>query len=203
MMGATEAVSGTREQDEESLLIYRAQMADRTAWDEIFQRNYRRVYTFVYTRVGDVHSAEEITADVFVEAWKGIRRFTYRGVALISWLYQIAHNLLADFFRKRSRARTQRLDENEANVADPRDEAQNVADLQSVSAALKKLTVQQQQVLVSRFVEGMSLAETARAMGKRENAVKALEYRALRSVRRILGTEPQRRGLGAAAQEVA
>lgn len=203
MMGATEAVSGTREQDEESLLIYRAQMADRTAWDEIFQRNYRRVYTFVYTRVGDVHSAEEITADVFVEAWKGIRRFTYRGVALISWLYQIAHNLLADFFRKRGRARTQPLDENEANVADPRDEAQNVADLQSVSAALKKLTVEQQQVLVSRFVEGMSLAETARAMGKRENAVKALEYRALRSVRRILGTEPQRRGLGAAAQEVA
>lgn len=203
MMGATEAVSGTREQDEESLLIYRAQMADRTAWDEIFQRNYRRVYTFVYTRVGDVHSAEEITADVFVEAWKGIRRFTYRGVALISWLYQIAHNLLADFFRKRGRARTQPLDENEANVADPRDEAQNVADLQSVSAALKKLTVEQQQVLVSRFVEGMSLAETARAMGKRENAVKALEFRALRSVRRILGTEPQRRGLGAAAQEVA
>lgn len=203
MMGATEAVSGTRERDEESLLIYRAQMADRTAWDEIFERNYRRVYTFVYTRVGDVHSAEEITADVFVEAWKGIRRFTYRGVALISWLYQIAHNLLADFFHKRSRARTQRLDENEANVADPRDEAQNVADLHSVSAALKKLTVEQQQVLVSRFVEGMSLAETAQAMGKRENAVKALEYRALRSVRRILGTEPQHRGLGAAAQEVA
>lgn len=199
----TEAASGIGEQDEESLLIYRAQMADRAAWDEIFQRNYRRVYTFVFTRVGDVHAAEEIAADVFVEAWKGIQRFTYRGVALISWLYQIAHNLMADFLRKRSRTRTERLGENEARVADPRDEAQSVVEWQAVSAALKKLTLEQQQVVVSRFVEGLSLAETARLMGKKENAVKALEFRALRSMRRILGEVPQHRGQGIAVQEVA
>lgn len=202
-MAATDSVPRTLEPDEESQLIYRAQRADRAAWDEIFQRNYRRVFTFVYMRVGDAHAAEEITADVFVEAWRGIRRFTYRGVALISWLYQIAHNLLADFLRKRNRARTERLGEKEASVADPRDEAQSVAEWQSVSAALRQLTVEQQQVLVSRFVEGFTLAETARAMGKKENAVKALEFRALRSVRRILGESPQYGGRGVTAPEVA
>jgi len=186
-MGAPNAVATTREEDEEQLLIYRAQMSERAAWDEIFQRNYHRVYTFAFTRVGDRQAAEDIAADVFVEAWKSIRRFTYRGVPLTSWLFQIAHNLISDFLRKRSRMRTQTLTDGGVNVADPRDEAANVAEWQSVASAFKKLTLEQQQVLVSRFVEGLSLAETAMAMGKGENAIKALEFRALKSVRRILG----------------
>jgi RNA polymerase sigma-70 factor (ECF subfamily) len=162
-------------------------MAERAAWDEIFQRNYHRVYVFVFTRVGDQQAAEDITADVFVEAWKGIHRFTYRGVPLASWLFQIAHNLMADFLRKRSRLRTEPLMDDSAELRDPRDEAQQIANWQSVASAMQKLTLEQQQVLVSRFVEGHSLAETAAFMGKRENAIKALEFRALKSVRRILG----------------
>jgi RNA polymerase sigma-70 factor (ECF subfamily) len=185
-MGVPNAIAATGEQDEEQLLIYRAQMADRAAWDEIFQRNYRRVYVFVYARVGDQHSAEDITADTFLEAWRSIRRFTYRGVPLLSWLFQIAHNLMSDFLRKRSRLRTQPL-QPEFAPRDPRDEAEQVAERHSVASALKKLTLEQQQVLVSRFIEGLSLAETAALMGKRENAIKALEFRALKSVRRFLG----------------
>jgi len=192
-MGVSGAIA-TREQDEEQFLIQRAQMSDRAAWDEIFQQNYHRVYAFVFTRIGDRESAEDIAADVFVEAWKSIRRFTYRGVPLISWLFQIAHNLMSDFLRKRGKQRTETLLDNGANIADPRDEAQSVAEWQSVSAAFKKLTSEQQQVLFSRFVEGLSLAETATAMGKRENAVKALEFRALKSVRRILGGGPSAKG---------
>jgi RNA polymerase sigma-70 factor (ECF subfamily) len=187
-MGVSGAIA-TREQDEEQFLIQRAQMSDRAAWDEIFQRNYHRVYAFVFTRVGDREASEDIAADVFVEAWKSIRRFTYRGVPLISWLFQIAHNLMSDFLRKRGKQRTEILEDGGAHVADPRDEAQSVAEWQSVSAAFKKLTREQQQVLFNRFVEGLSLAETAATMGKGENAIKALEFRALKSVRRILGGE--------------
>jgi len=194
-MGVSGAVATTREQEEEQFLIQRAQMADRAAWDEIFQVNYHRVYAFVFTRVGDREAAEDIAADVFVEAWKSIQRFTYRGIPLISWLFQIAHNLMSDFLRKRSKLRTETLADDGADIADPRDEAQSVAEWQSVSAAFKKLTAEQQQVLFNRFVEGLSLAETATAMGKGENAIKALEFRALKSVRRILGG-------GAVAQEV-
>jgi RNA polymerase sigma-70 factor (ECF subfamily) len=157
------------------------------------------VYVFVYARVGDQQAAEDLTSDVFLEAWKGIRRFTYRGVALISWLYQIAHNLLADFLRKRGRIRTEPLAERGVFVRDPRDEVEQVAEWQSVAAAFKKLTVEQQQVLVSRFIEGLSLAETAALMGKQENAIKALEFRALRSVRKVLGNNAPLSGAGAVA----
>ena len=188
-MGFSKALELPSEQDEEAQLIARAQESDRAAWDEIFQRHYHRVYVFVFCRVGDVTAAEDLTADVFVEAWKGIDRFSYRGVPLIAWLYRIAHNLLADFLEKRRKSRTQPLEEGPREVADPRDEAESVALWDMVSNAFKKLTREQQMVLVSRFLEGLSVAETAALLGKNENAVKALEFRALKSVRKILGRE--------------
>ena len=188
-MGFSKALELPSEQDEEAQLIARAQESERAAWDEIFQRHYHRVYVFVFCRVGDATAAEDLTADVFVEAWKGIDRFSYRGVPLIAWLYRIAHNLLADFLEKRKKSRTQPLEEGPREVADPRDEAESVALWDMVSNAFKKLTREQQMVLVSRFLEGLSVAETAALLGKNENAVKALEFRALKSVRKILGRE--------------
>ena len=189
-MVVREATLGiTGEHDEEAELVARAQESDRAAWDEIFQRHYQRVYVFVFMRVGDAMAAEDLTADVFVEAWRGIRRYSYRGVPLLSWLYRIAHNLVADFLRRSSRAKTQRLDDRAESAPHSADEADSVALWQSISAAFRKLTIEQQQVLVSRFIEGLSLAETAEVMGKKENAIKALEFRALKSVRRILGAD--------------
>ncbi len=185
-----------RAQDEEAQLIARAQASDRAAWGEIFQRHYQRVYIFVFCRIGDAAAAEDLTADVFVEAWRGIGRFRYRGAPLISWLYKIAHHLVADFFRLRNRSRTQPLDD-EMQPADPRDEAEMVAEWQSVAAAFKKLTLEQQQVLASRFIDGLILTETATLLGKKENAVKQLEFRALKAVRKILDPEVMAPGLKA------
>jgi RNA polymerase sigma-70 factor (ECF subfamily) len=188
-MVVRQALGISGEQDEEAQLIARAQASDRAAWDEIFQRHYQRIYVFVFCRIGDAMAAEDVTADVFVEAWRGIQRYSYRGLPLISWLYRIAHNLVADFLRGRSRAKTQRLEADDSRAPQTADEAENVAVWQSVSEAFRKLTLEQQQVLVSRFIEGLSLAETAEQMGKNENAVKALEFRALKSVRKVLGAE--------------
>jgi len=184
-----QALGISSEDDEEAQLIARAQESDRAAWDEIFQRHYQRIYVFVFCRIGDAMAAEDVTADVFVEAWRGIRRYSYRGVPLASWLYRIAHNLIADFLRRRNRAKTQRLEDNGALTPQSGDEAETVALWQSISTAFRRLTLEQQQVLVSRFIEGLSLAETASLMGKNENAVKALEFRALKSVRKVLGAE--------------
>jgi RNA polymerase sigma-70 factor, ECF subfamily len=188
-MVVRQALGISSEHDEEAQLIARAQESDRAAWDEIFQRHYHRIYGFVFCRIGDAMAAEDLTADVFVEAWKGIRRFSYRGVPLLSWLYRIAHNLIADFLRRHNRAKTQRLEEKWAPTPQTADEAEKVALWQSISAAFRRLTLEQQQVLVSRFIEGLTLAETASLMGKKENAVKALEFRALKSVRKVLGAD--------------
>lgn len=172
--------------DEEGSLVYRAQQADVAAWDEIFERNYDHVYSFVFCRTGDRTAAEDVTAEVFLEAWKGIRRFNYRGTPLLAWLYRIAHNQVADHLRNRGRAKTQPLPDESRPLAANEDEAERIATWQSVAAAMKRLTLEQQQVLVIRFIQGMSLSETGALLGKNENAIKALEFRALRSVRRNL-----------------
>lgn len=182
--------------DPEAELVERAKASDRAAWDEIFDRHYQQVFVFVVCRVGDRAAAEDVTADVFVEAWRGISRFDYRGIPLISWLYRIAHNLTADFLKKRGRFPTQTLEDGWSGIPHTKDQAEQVADLQSLSAAFRKLTAEQQMVLVSRFVEGLTLAETAALMGKNENAVKALEFRALKSVRKILNSHGGAGGTG-------
>jgi RNA polymerase sigma factor (sigma-70 family) len=79
------------------------------------------------------------------------------------------------------------LEEGWSGIPHTEDQTERIAVWQTVAAALRKLTGDQQLVLVSRFVEGLTLAETAALLGKNENAIKALEFRALRSVRRILG----------------
>lgn len=179
--------------DEEAALVFRAQQADSAAWDEIFDRYYDQIFTFALCKAGERSAAEDIASEVFVEAWRGIQRFKYRGTPLISWLYKITHNLVADYHKKNSRVRAQPLSEERAALSTQLDEAEQVVLWQSVSAAMKRLTLDQQQVLVGRFVEGLTLAETAARLGKSENSIKALEFRALRSVRRILA--------GAAAPE--
>jgi RNA polymerase sigma-70 factor (ECF subfamily) len=173
--------------DAEAELVQRAKASERAAWDEIFDRHYQRVFVFVFCRVGDRMAAEDVTADVFVEAWRGIRRFKYRGVPMSAWLFRIARNLTVDFLKKRSRVQTQTLEDGWSGVPHSEDQADQVVAWQMVAAAFRKLTADQQAVLVSRFVEGMTLSETAAVLGKKENAVKALEFRALKSVRRILG----------------
>jgi RNA polymerase sigma-70 factor (ECF subfamily) len=172
--------------DAEAELIERAKASERAAWDEIFDRHYQQVFVFVFCRVGDRMETEDLVADVFVEAWRGVRRFQYRGVPLIAWLYRIAHNLTADFLKKRNRAQTQTLEDGWSGIPHNEDEAEQVATWQAVNSAFRRLTEEQQAVLVCRFFEGLTLAETAVVLGKKENAIKALEFRALRSVRKIL-----------------
>lgn len=192
-MDVQEAIALPGSLDPEAELIERAKGSDRAAWDEIFDRHYQQVYVYVFCRIGDRMAAEDLVADVFVEAWRGIRRFRYKGVPIVAWLYRIAHNETADFLKQRSKAQTQTLNDGWSGIPHSEDASERVALWQSVAQAFRKLTTEQQMVLVSRFLEGLTLAETAEVLGKNENAVKALEFRALRSVRKILA------GAGAAA----
>jgi RNA polymerase sigma-70 factor (ECF subfamily) len=197
-MSAVDGTEGTAMQDAltlpgardaEAELVERAKASDRAAWEEIFDRHYQRVFVFVFCRVGDRIATEDLVADVFVEAWRGMRRFEYRGVPLIAWLYRIAHNLSADFLKKRNRVQMQTLEDGWSGVPHSEDQSEQVAAWQAVTTAFRKLTGEQQMVLVCRFFEGLTLAETAAMLGKKENAIKALEFRALRSVRKILGNQ--------------
>ena len=181
------ALSLGQEASKEARLIDAAKSGEPAAWQELYDRFFPKMYTYAYTRIGDRAAAEDIAAQVFLNAWKGIRSFRYRGVPISAWLYRIAHDLSADFLRRRNRIRFEPLGDGsrEAQLKDSGPEEAVVAQ-QEMIAVLRQLTSEQQQVVVMRFVEGFTLAGVAAATGKSEEAVKALQHRALESLRRRL-----------------
>jgi RNA polymerase sigma-70 factor (ECF subfamily) len=181
------ALSLGQEVDREARLIDAARAADPAAWGELYQRYFPRMYTYAYCRIGDSAAAEDIAAQVFLEAWKGIKSFQYRGVPISAWLYRIAHDLTADLLRRRNRIKFEPLGDGsrEPQLTGGGHE-DSVLIRQEVVSALRRLTSEQQQVVVMRFMEGFSLAAVAASTGKSEEAVKGLQHRALKSLRRGL-----------------
>ncbi len=172
----------------EAALVDAARSLDTAAWSEIYDRHYDRVYAYLYYRFGRREVAEDLAADVFVRALSGIRTFSYRGTPLLAWLFRIAHNVAVD--HRKAASRRDMLDtpglDVEAAVAQG-DLAEEAAQRQDVRAALTRLTEDQQQVLFLRFYQGMSNADVAVVLRKGEGAVKALQVRALKSLRRLMG----------------
>ncbi|MBI1885729.1 MAG: sigma-70 family RNA polymerase sigma factor [Chloroflexi bacterium] len=184
-MELEQSLVAARESRAEADLIREAKDLDSAAWREIYHRYYRKMHAYVYYRIGDSAAAEDIAAQVFLEACRRIRSFTYRGVPLSAWLYRIAHNLATDYVRRSKRVKLEPLNP-EAHSLPVADAAEQISRREELVSALRRLTTDQQQVIVMRFVEGMSVAAVAAAMGKTEEAVKALQHRAVGSLRRLL-----------------
>ncbi len=172
----------------EADLISRAKEFRPEAWDVIYDTYFPKMYTFLYAHVGDRSAAEDLAAEVFEQACRGIHRFQYRGVPFASWLYRIAHNIMVDFHKRRRR--TESIDAEPArDLPAAGDLTDTVALRDQLARALRHLTGEQARVLVLRHIEGLDVASTAIILGKKDNAVRALEFRALRALRRLLSRE--------------
>ena len=177
---------------DERALVERAQQYDPAAFGVIYERYYQEIYNYVYYRVGDGLLAEDLTAEVFLKALEAIGAFQFRGVPFSAWLYRIAGNLVIDHFRRQPRQSEALLEENQV-AADgddhPADYWEKGFTHQALQEALKGLTEEQQQVVILKFVEGMSNGEVAQIMGKSEGSIKSLQHRALASLGRLMGVE--------------
>jgi RNA polymerase sigma-70 factor, ECF subfamily len=173
-------------------LVERAQAGEAEAFGLIYDRYFDTVFRFVYFRVGNRQLAEDLTADTFLRALKCIGSVTWQGRDLGAWLVTIARNLVADQFKSgRYRHEVtgadvhQREREDRGPEGSPEsaviDHITNVALLKAV----KQLNPEQQECIVLRFLQGFSVAETAQAMGRNEGAIKALQYRAVRTLARL------------------
>jgi RNA polymerase sigma-70 factor (ECF subfamily) len=174
-------------------LVERAQAGEAEAFGLIYDRYVDTVFRFIYFRVGNRQLAEDLTADTFLRALKRIGSFTWQGRDLGAWLVTIARNLVADHFK----SGRYRLEVTSGDVldADREDrgpegspEAAVVDHITNVAllTAVKQLNPEQQECIVLRFLHGFSVAETAQTMGKNEGAIKALQYRAVRALARLL-----------------
>ena len=173
-------------------LVERAQQGDNEAFGLIYDRYVDTVFRFIYFRVGNRPLAEDLTSDTFLRAFKRLSSFTWQGRDPGAWLVTIARNLVADHF-KSGRYRLEVttgdvLDADRTDAPEARPENVVVDYLTNVAllTAVKQLNPEQQECIVLRFLKGCSVAETAQAMGKQEGAIKALQYRAVRALARLL-----------------
>lgn len=163
------------------------------AMTEIYSQYCNVVFRFVFFRVGSRPLAEDLTSDTFVRAMRRINSFEWRGTDLGAWLVTIARNLVADHF-KSARYRLESLTgdvigaADRADRPDERPEEITLANLSNarISAAIQELNEEQRQCITLRFMRQYSTEETAQAMGKNVGAIKALQYRAVRTLARLL-----------------
>lgn len=177
------------EDAEQRALLERAGRADPDALGQIYDQYVDRIYAYIYHRVGQAEQAEDLTGQVFMRMLEAIRAGQGWKTSFSGWLYRIAHNLVIDFYRRRGRASFVDIDEAPPIVAtrdEPARQVQAKLDREDLRAALNQLTEEQAQVITLRFLEGLSIAEVAAIMGKNESAIKALQYRAVLALRRIM-----------------
>ncbi len=182
-------------QNEESL-VRRARQRDESAFSELYEAYFDKIYRYITFKIGDKMEAEDMTQQVFLNALKSISSFELRGAPFSAWLYRIAHNQVVDYFRKKTKRINVPLEE-AANVAshdDPQETTEQNFDIEQLLLATKKLTALQGEVISLRFAGELSTREVARIMGKSENAVKALQHSAIAALRRsLMGKEDEAR----------
>jgi RNA polymerase sigma-70 factor (ECF subfamily) len=170
-------------------LVARAQAGDPEAFGELYDRYVDLVYRYIYYRVGSQALAEDLTSEAFLRALRRITSFTWQGRDIGAWFVTIARNLIADHFKSgRYRLEVTTADMLDADRAEDGPEGAVLDSLTNVTLleAVKQLGAEQQECVVLRFLQGLSVAETALAMGKNEGAIKALQYRAVRALGRLL-----------------
>ncbi len=177
---------GTKSMPDEIMLIEKAKDLDSDAWAEIYNLYYHRIYVYLYHSLGNADLAEDMVSSVFVGALERIGTFTYRGISLSAWLYRIAHNMVVDHFRKSKITKMPLREESAVTTDSMEDAAERILTGKRLSVAMQSLTEEQQQVIMLKFVDGLSNAEVAQALNKPESAVKSLQHRALGSMRRLL-----------------
>lgn len=184
----TEAPTPVADASEEALLEAAAQY-DEAALGELYDRYEAKIFNYIYRRTGDETLAEDLTAQVFLKMLEAIRdRKAWRS-SFSGWLYRIAHNLVIDHYRRKGRQGTVDIEE-AAPVASqeaPIDTAvEQSLDIERLRAAIRRLTDEQAEVVSLRFLEGYSISEVAKLMDRSEGAIKALQYRAVATLRMFL-----------------
>jgi len=166
---------------EEQLLVERAKV-DADAFGVLYDRHVAGVYRYVFARLHNSATAEDVTAEVFIKALRNIGRYRARGRPFACWLYRIAGNAIADHFRHQpeSRELPEGLPDRNAQVETSAIRHLEVEDIWQLVA---RLPAQQRLAMRLRFGEDRSLKEAAQIMGKSEPAVKLLIYRAVGRLR--------------------
>jgi RNA polymerase sigma-70 factor (ECF subfamily) len=175
---------GKPSEKEEERLIRKAKY-DREAFGELYERYLQRIYTYLYYRTGNHADAEDLTSKVFHKAFVHLPGYEHLGLPFSAWLYRIAHNIVANWYRDQSRKKVVGLDEavKHSSEEDPGVSAEKSAERDALLRLIRQLPEEKQQVIILKFAEGYSNEEIGDIIGRSEGAVKSLYHRTLLHLR--------------------
>lgn len=174
--------------DGEDKIIINAVKGEASAFGLLYDHYQPQIYRFIMLKTGRREEAEDLTHQVFLHAFQHIKNYKDLGYPFSSWLYQIAKNQVIDYYR--TRKNNMSLEKAEANVIaddNPETETSEKMELEKLRAAVKELKSDYQDVIILRFVEELPTKEVAEIIRKSEGAVKLLQHRALKQLKKILG----------------
>lgn len=180
----------TSVQDPQELAFLESALkADPVALGMLYDQYVDRIYSYIYHRVGQAEVAEDLTGQVFMRVLEAVRSGKPWRSSFSGWLYRIAHNQVIDYYRRNKRAVFVDVDEATPVAAvdgDPVHMVETRLASQHLREALTEITEEQAQVITLRFLNDLSIAEVASIMDKTEGAIKALQYRAVLALRRVM-----------------
>jgi RNA polymerase sigma-70 factor (ECF subfamily) len=170
-------------------LVELARGGDSEAFGQLYDHYHSSVYRFLYYRVGSVPLAEDLTAETFFRALRSMSSFRWQGKDFGAWLMTIARNLAMDHF-KAGRTRLEQTTEDmgtlDTTTEGPENAVLSLLTNEALLEALSQLPTEQRECLVMRFLQGLSIAETADVLGRSAGAVKQLQLRGVRNLAKIL-----------------
>jgi len=168
------------------ILVEQAKRGDAEAFGKLYEIHVDEVYRYLYHRVGRLEDVEDLTSQVFLKAWQGIRKYRSQGIPFTAWLFRIAHNTVVDYYRSKKREVSLTELDADAGALDGAQQLEQEMERSQVRKAILQLREDQQKVIVLRFITGMSCSEVATIMGKREGTIRVMQHRALSALRSIL-----------------
>jgi RNA polymerase sigma-70 factor (ECF subfamily) len=170
-------------------LVELARSGDKEAFGQLYDHYQPSVYRFLYYRVGSMTLAEDLTAETFFRALRSMHSFRWQGKDFGAWLMTIARNLTADHFkagRTRLEQTTEDMQTLDTTSEGPEIEVLSSLTNESLLRALGELPTEQRECLIMRFLQGLSIAETAEILGRSSGAVKQLQLRGVRNLAKLI-----------------
>lgn len=189
---ADQAVSSEESEGDRSRLIALVELArggDKEAFGLLYDHYQPSVYRFLYYRTRSAPLAEDLTSDTFFRALRSMNSFRWQGRDFGAWLMTIARNLTTDHY-KAGRTRLELTTEDMGLHDDVTDgpESAVLAGLTNeiLLQALTELPLEQRECLIMRFLQGLSIAETAQVLGRSDGAIKQLQLRGVRNLAKLM-----------------
>jgi RNA polymerase sigma-70 factor (ECF subfamily) len=174
-------------------LLFKAKNKDPKAFSKVYDLYVERIYRFVYFKVSSQEQAQDLTSDVFLKTWQAI--IDGKDIRnLNAFIYKVARNLVIDYYRQ-ERKREVALEQDEVEqqqitvVLDQLKEVETKLEVEKIEAKLKELKEEYREVIILRFIEGLSIKEIAEIVDKKTGTVRVILYRAINTLKDLMSED--------------